>query len=501
MFDSVRLPHKLDKAEFAEVSERLREKLLEAQFELAERKQKSLLLLINGSDGAGKGEVLNRLYEWLDDHTLKTLSYGAPTEEERLRPLEWRYWRDMPAKGHIGLVLGGWHHRLLHHRAQGKISRAAFDSGLEEINRSEEMLRAEGVVIVKVWLHVEDPVAQKRLAKLREGGGRMRRAVVIEWEDIKGARAREKLARYALDLVEKTSTGYAPWAVIAAEDARYRDAAVAELLLAALERANAESGAAPPPAPAPARAPTPEQSSPLPRASLVGSLDLTLRADRESYGDALDSLQERLSELTTSRKFAHRSLVLVFEGNDAAGKGGAILRVRAGLDPRRFRVYGIAAPTDEELARPYLWRFWRHLPRLGHAAIFDRSWYGRVLVERVEGFCARDDWMRAYTEINDFERQMTRARILVIKFWLAISEEEQLARFADRAARPAKRYKITEEDWRNRGKWPQYEEAANEMIDRTNARRAPWTLVESNDKKYSRLKVLRTIVEKLEEEI
>ncbi len=505
MFDSVRLPHKLDKAEFTEVSERLREKLLDAQFEFVERKQKSLLLLINGSDGAGKGEVLNRLYEWLDDHSLETLSYGAPTEEERLRPLEWRYWRDMPAKGRIGLILGGWHHRLLHHRAQGKISRTAFDSGLDEINRSEEMLRAEGVVIVKVWLHVEDSVAQKRLAKLRENGGRMKRAVVIEWEDIKGARAREKLARSALDLVEKTSTGYAPWAVVAAEDARYRDAAVAELLLSALERANAESAAAAPPATSdPTPTPTaqqPAQNPALPRASLVGSLDLTLSTAPNQYRETLDSLQGRLSELTTSRKFAHRGLVLVFEGNDAAGKGGAIRRVRGGLDPRRFRVHGIAAPTDEELDRPYLWRFWRHLPRLGHTTIFDRSWYGRVLVERVEGFCARDDWMRAYTEINDFERQMTRARILVVKFWLAISQEEQLARFSDRAARPAKRYKITEEDWRNRGKWPQYEEAANEMIDRTNARRAPWTLVESNDKKYSRLKVLRTIVERLEEEV
>lgn len=500
MFDSVRLPHKLGKAEFAEVSERLRERLLEAQFEFVERKQKSLILLINGSDGAGKGEVLNRLYEWLDDHSLETLSYGPPTDEERARPLEWRYWRDMPAKGRIGLMLGGWHHRLLHHRARGKISRDAFETGLDEINRSEEMLRAEGVVVLKLWLHVEDSVAQKRLAKLREDGGRLRRAIVVEWDDIKGARAREKLARSALDLIEKTSTGYAPWAVIAAEDARYRDAAVAELLLAALERANAESA----PTPTPTPAPTPEQPGEgplLPRASLVGSLDLSLTADRDGYGAGLEALQDRLSELTTSRKFAHRGLVLVFEGNDAAGKGGAILRVRAGLDPRRFRVHGTAAPTDEELARPYLWRFWRHLPRLGHTAIFDRSWYGRVLVERVEGYCSRDDWMRAYSEINDFERQQARARILVIKFWLAISQEEQLARFSDRAARPAKRYKITEEDWRNRGKWAQYEEAANEMIDRTNARRASWTLVESNDKKYSRLKVLRTIVDRLEEEL
>src|SRR5208337_2256576 len=151
-------------------------------------------------------------------------------------------------------------------------------------------------------------------------------------------------------------------------------------------------------------------------------------------------------------------------------------------------------PTDEEYARPYLWRFWRHIPRLGHVAIFDRSWYGRVLVERVEGLCSREDWMRAYQEINDFEHQLTRAGVAVVKFWLAISQDEQLLRFQEREARPTKRYKLTPEDWRNREKWGRYEEAINEMIDRTSSRRAPWTLVEANDKKFARLKVLRAIV-------
>jgi polyphosphate:AMP phosphotransferase len=497
MFDSVRLPHRLDKEQFAALTERLREKLLDAQFEFAERKRKSILLLINGSDGAGKGEVLNRLYDWLDDHYLETLSYGAPTEEERSRPLEWRYWRDMPAKGRVGLVLGSWHHRVLRDRALGRTSRDAFNTALEQINRAEEMLYQEGVVVVKVWLHMGEEEAHRRLAELREGDGVMRRATVIEWDEIRGAKERARLAKVALELVEKTSTGYAPWEVVAAGDARYRDAAVADLLQRTLERENAEGARALPAHKTPAAATTVG----LPRASLISALDLTQSVDADSYAKSVRALQQRISELTTAKKFSRRGLVLVFEGNDAAGKGGAIRRVRAALDPRRFRVHGVAAPTDEELARPYLWRFWRNIPRQGNVAIFDRSWYGRVLVERVEGLCSEADWMRAYQEINDFEGQLQRARLIVVKFWLAISPEEQLARLKDREARPTKRYKITPEDWRNRDKWPRYEEAANEMIDRTSARRAPWTLVEANDKKYARLKVLRTIVERLGEEV
>ena len=502
MFDSVRLPHRLDKEQFAALSEPLRERLLDAQFELAERKLKTVLLLINGSDGAGKGEVLNRLYDWLDDHYLETLSFGAPTEEERARPLEWRYWRDMPPNGRVGLVLGSWHHRVLRDRVLKRIDRDAFNTALEEMNRVEEMLYRENVVVIKVWLHVAEEEARRRLAKKREAKGAGRPPTVIEWDEIHGAEERARLARTALEMVEKTSTGYAPWEVVAAEDARYRDAAVADLLLRTLERENAESALAPPPPKPPAPKP-PAAASPvaLPRASLISALDLTQSVDADAYAAALGDLQQRLAELTTSKKFSRRGLVVVFEGNDAAGKGGAIRRVRAALDPRRFRVHGVAAPTDEEHARPYLWRFWRNIPRLGNVAIFDRSWYGRVLVERVEGLCSRDDWMRAYQEINDFEGQLARSGLTIVKFWLAISADEQLARLKDREARATKRYKITPEDWRNREKWPLYEEATNEMIDRTSARRAPWTLIEANDKKFARLKVLRTIVERLEEEL
>ncbi len=496
MFDSVNLPHRLSDKAFEKAARPLREKLLDAQFDLAQRKNKTLLVLLNGSDGAGKGEILNHIYEWLDDHYLETLSYGAPSQEEASRPPEWRYWRDMPAKGRIGLMLGSWHHRILRARALGELGRNEFAAALAEINRLEEMLTLEGVVLVKIWLHMDDKEARRRLKKVREQGGAQRHATVIEWDAIKTAKARARFRRAALELVEETSTGPAPWALVAAADKNYRNVAVAEVLLQALERAHAESSQAK--AVIGAKRPVTESAIAPDKVNLISALDMKRRLNAHVYARELRQLQTRLSELTTGEDFKRRGLVLVFEGNDAAGKGGAIRRVRAALDPRRFRVHGAAAPTEEERARPYLWRFWRNMPRLGDTAIFDRSWYGRVLVERVEGFCSQDDWMRAYAEIDDFERQLHRAGLLVIKCWLAISKEEQIARFDARQALAIKRYKITPEDWRNRDKWIEYEEAACEMIDRTGSHHAPWTLIEANDKKFARVKVLTTIVERLE---
>jgi AMP-polyphosphate phosphotransferase len=492
MFESARLPHVMTKDEFEAAETRLRELLLDAQFEVAEQKRAAIMVLINGSDGAGKGEVVNRLYDWLDDHVVETLSYGKPTDEERARPGSWRYWRDMPGKGRVALVLGSWHHRLLRNRALGRLDKNAYDNALEDMIRSEEMLRREGVHLLKIWLHMDDREAQKRLEKLREAHGALRRPAVIEGDEIEGAKARARLVDAALEMIEKTSTGNAPWAVVPASDPHYRDAAAGDLLLQTLKSAAAGDPALPS-----TRAVAAPDSA-LPRPSLASTLDLAKTADRETYSQDLRDLQRRLTEASTAKSFRDKGLVLVFEGNDAAGKGGAIRRVREALDPRRFRVNGVAAPTDEERARPYLWRFWRNLPRRGDVAIFDRSWYGRVLVERVEGFAAPQDWMRAYQEINDFERQLGETGYLVVKFWLAISQDEQLRRFQDREAKAFKRYKLTPDDWRNREKWGLYEQAMTDMIDRTSSRSAPWTLVEANDKKFARLKVLRTIVERLE---
>jgi polyphosphate kinase 2 (PPK2 family) len=234
---------------------------------------------------------------------------------------------------------------------------------------------------------------------------------------------------------------------------------------------------------------------------VLSELDLKLKLADKPYQDQLAHWQGRLSELVRDERFKGRSLVCAFEGADAAGKGGAIRRIGVAMDARQYQVTPVAAPTEEERAQPHLWRFWRHLPRKGHVAIFDRTWYGRVLVERVEGFCSENDWLRAYSEINDFEHEMVDAGVIVVKFWLQISQEEQLSRFKAREAIEFKRFKITEEDWRNRDKWDAYQQAICDMVERTSTGNAPWTLVEANDKNYARVKILRVLCQRIEAEL
>jgi AMP-polyphosphate phosphotransferase len=492
MFESAKLEHKLDKAAFKALEPKLREDLLNAQFELVEGRRKAVLVLVNGLDGAGKGGVANRLYEWMDPHYVQTMAYGRPGDEERARPLLWKYWRDLPARGRIGIVLGSWYHAALHARATGASDAARFSAALQAINQFEMMLEAEGVVVIKLWLQLEAEEAAGRLKKARGKAG-YTRPIVEEWAEIDTPEERQRLVEAALEMARVTSTGESPWHIVPAADARYRDVAVAQILLETVRRANGDSARA-----APATSPQPAGNAiDLPKRSILGALDLGRSLAAEEYEARLERAQQRLTELTTNRAFRKVGLVCVFEGSDAAGKGGAIGRVRQALDPRRFQVHQIAAPSDEESARPYLWRFWRRLPARGHVAFFDRSWYGRVLVERVEGFAAEADWRRAYAEVNDFELQLDEARYIIVKFWLAISQEEQLRRFKAREATPFKRFKITPEDWRNREKWPLYEAAVTEMIDRTSTPYAPWTLVESEDKRFGRIKVIETIVQRL----
>jgi polyphosphate:AMP phosphotransferase len=491
MFDSALLKNTLDKETFLKLEPGLREDLLEAQFELAQAKSRAILVLINGADGAGKGDVLNRLYAWLDAHFLETLTYGAESDVERNRPPIWKYWRDMPPRGRIGIVLGSWYHDCLYQRASGQLSVAEFSRVMIEINRFEAMLHAEGVTLIKLWLHVDPDVSRRRIKKLKRDG-HYTRPVVREWAGLQDEAEQRRLTEAALATIEITSVGYAPWHVIPAADNHYRDIAVGTLLLDTLRRTVT------PPIAAPAPLSRPKSSVELPRASVLSSLDLTKTLSRAEYDKRIKSARERITEIASAKGFAKTGVVCVFEGNDAAGKGGAILRVRESLDPRQFRVHPISAPSDEEKARPYLWRFWRQIPARGNVAIFDRSWYGRVLVERVEGFCSREDWERAYSEINGFEAQLHRANYVIVKYWMAISQSEQLRRFKEREATAYKRHKITDEDWRNREKWPLYEEAVTDMVDRTSLPHAPWTLIAAEDKYFARVSVLEQLADQLE---
>jgi polyphosphate:AMP phosphotransferase len=297
-------------------------------------------------------------------------------------------------------------------------------------------------------------------------------------------------------MMRVTGTDRAPWIPVNAANKYYRGLTVGKTILNAMRaRLDQPQPAEASPVTAPLAVPDVDQKT------VLSELDLSLKLEKEDYKKQLSQYQDRLNELVWSKKFRKRSLVLVFEGNDAAGKGGSIRRVIEFLDPRRYRVNQFAAPTDEEKAQPYLWRFWRRLPGRGHIAIFDRSWYGRVLVERVEGFCSEADWRRAYSEINDFENEMAEAGSVVAKFWLAIDKDEQEARFKAREETGYKRYKITDEDWRNREKWDEYAVAVCDMIDLTSTSVAPWTLVEANDKYYARVKVLKTICEQIEKNL
>ncbi|MFS8037088.1 polyphosphate:AMP phosphotransferase [Xanthobacter sp. AM11] len=491
MFESAKFEHRLDKTAFKALEPSLREDLLNAQFQLIEQSRRSLMVLVHGPDGAGKGAVLNRLYGWLDVRKLQTLTFDMPCADED-RPPMWKYWRELPPFGQIGIMLGSWYHAPLCKRALKQMGRADFMSALEEIQRFEAMLHAEGVSLLKIWLYLDPEEARSRLKALTHGA--YQRPVVREWAEFETERERERMEVATEEAARATSTETAPWHVVPAADGEYRDAMAGSLLLEKLRAMAQEPEPAPQPLPPnPTRVP-----GPLPAFSILSTLDLTQRLDEDQYDAQLARAQSRITRITNGTAFSRAGLVIAFEGSDAAGKSSTIMRLRHALDPRRFRVHPIAAPSDEERARPYLWRFWRHIPAHGRTAIFDRSWYGRVLVERVEGLCGPDDWGRAYGEINDFEGQLTRAGYVVVKFWLAISQEEQARRFEARETIAYKRFKLTPEDWRNREKWPLYEAAVTEMVDRTSTRDAPWTLVEAEDKHFARVKVLRTVADRLE---
>lgn len=489
MFESAEIGHCIDKDVFDAEEPALREALLEAQYELKARARFPLIILINGIEGAGKGETVKLLNEWMDPRLIEVRTFDEKTDEELARPPAWRYWRALPPKGRTGVFFGNWYSQMLQGRVQGDFKNAVLDQAIAGAERLEQMLCDEGALIIKFWFHLSKQQMKARLKALADDPLHSWRISPLDWQQ---SRTYDRFVRYGERVLRRTSRDYAPWHIIEGVDPYYRSLAVGRIILEALQSALAKDV----PPTSPGHSPRPGRS--LDQRSLLGSLDLTLRLDKDDYQRQLVAEQARLSGLLRHKKMRRHALVAVFEGNDAAGKGGAIRRVAAALDPRQYRIVPIAAPTEEERAQPYLWRFWRHIPARGKFTVFDRSWYGRVLVERVEGFCPPSDWMRAYGEINDFEEQLRDAGIVVVKFWLSIDQQTQLERFEAREAVPFKRFKITEEDWRNREKWDQYAEAVGDMVDRTSTTIAPWTLVEANDKRWARVKVLRTINEALE---
>ena len=489
MFESASLSHRIEKAAYKREEPILRQALLNAQYDLKQNGKFAALILIAGVEGAGKGEMVNLLNEWMDPRHIEVHGFSEPSDEESERPRVWRYWRALPPKGKIGVFFGAWHTQPIVNRAMGLSSEGQFDQEISEILRLERMLVDEGVLLLKFWFHLSRPQQKKRLHELEKDPVTSWRVTKNDWILFKNY---DSFARVCEPFVRKTSTAEAPWLVVSGADARYRSLTVGRTLLAAM-RERLDDKVAPQ---------LPDRTPPLlpaiDKLNVLRALQLDQTLSKNAYIKQLEEWQGRLNRLFRDPRMKQMSVVGVFEGNDAAGKGGAIRRITSALDARAYQTISVAAPTEEERAQPYLWRFWRHIPRRGRFAIFDRSWYGRVLVERVEGFCKEADWMRAYPEINDFEQQLMQHNVLVVKFWLATSKEEQYQRFKAREKVAFKRFKITDEDWRNRKKWDQYETAICDMVDRTSTNVAPWTLVEANNKYYARLKVLRTLADAVE---
>ena len=503
MFEAAEVGSRIPKAEYKARVPELRGSLLDAQQELRRLAAFPVIVLLAGLDTAGRGETANLLNEWMDPRWIVTRAWGEPSDEERERPPFWRYWRALPPKGRVGLYLNAWYDPAVQDRVERRCGKAAYETQLDRIASFEKGLADDGAIILKFWLHLAPESQRKRLKAFAKDPLRRWRVTKREWRNY---RQHDRIKQAAERAIRLTSTEPAPWHIVEGADEAYRNLVVATHVRDAVRagidsverRARRGRGSAlqRPPKTSPDRlAATLDHAAK--RYSVLSTLDLTQQIDKKRFRVELEKQQGRLNLLQRKARDRGLSAIAVFEGWDAAGKGGVIRRVTHALDARDYAVIPIAAPTDEERAHHYLWRFWRHLSRAGRLTIFDRSWYGRVLVERVERFATPEEYTRAYGEVNHFEEQLVEHGILVTKFWLHISKAEQLRRFRERQQTPHKQWKITDEDWRNRRKWDDYEMAVNEMVARTSTRRAPWVLVEANDKNFARIKVIRTVADRM----
>lgn len=475
------------KPDYSRLVPALRDDLLAVQLEARQLAKFSVAMIVTGVPAAGRSETMNKLLDWLDPKYLTVRAFGADDVDKEF-PAMWRYWRALPAFGRIAFYFYGWYGPYLDcelHDSRKAKRRAQRQ--LERIRQLETMLAADGVRVIKIHLDLDADTQRRRLKKLR--ADKLTRWRVTP-EDLWLAR-HHKAVRKAIERCLKASDRPpARWHLIDGSDENHRELRVGEILrdelLVGVQHAQKTLRA---------RATKAWKSSArLPRTRIR-------KVDDAAYHQELERLQGQLALLTRRAKFRKRGLVLAFEGMDAAGKGGAIQRITHALDARQYQVVPVSAPTPQERLYPYLWRFWRDVPERGHITIFDRSWYGRVLVERVRGFAAPPDWRRAYAEIIEFERQLLESGLVVAKFWLQVSKAEQLRRFKTRDEDPLKRFKVDAEDWTNRTFYDAYQAAAAEMIQRTDSPAAPWTVVPADDKKSARLQVLRVVCETLEKSL
>ena len=493
MLEKIDLSKKVDKKTYRRVMDEAEEKL-----GLLQRECKDagipVILVFEGMGAAGKGVQINRLIQALDPRGFDVYACDRPTEDEQMRPFLWRYWTKTPAKGRIAVFDRSWYRSVQVDRFDGLTREDKLGDAYQDILSFEKQLCDDGTVIMKFFLYIDKDEQKKRFKKLEGSKETSWRVTEEDWNRNKDF---DRYLKMNEEMLEKTDTDYAPWVIIEAVD---KDYAALKIVSTVMDRLEYELEH---------RRPEDEKTAQRQESKtrerfkngVLSGIDLSKSLTEEEYKTRLKKLQKRLAELHSELYRLRIPVVIGFEGWDAGGKGGAIKRLTSNLDPRGYRVNPTAAPNDIEKVHHYLWRFWNNVPKAGHIAVFDRTWYGRVMVERIEGFCSEAEWRRAYQEINEMESHMANAGAVVLKFWLHIDKDEQERRFRERQANPAKQWKITDEDWRNREKWDQYEEAVNEMLIRTSTTYAPWIVVEGNDKRYARVKVLQTVVDALEKKI
>lgn len=493
MLENIDLNKTIEKEVYKKLFPNLELKLGEIQRRLNNLKI-PVMIVFEGWDASGKGTLINELILPLDPRGFKVYGINPPNEEESLRPFLWRFWTKTPQRGRIAVFDTSWYGTNLHERVNGNIKDNKWKQNINEIKSFERQLCDDGYAIIKFFLHISKKEQKERLEAIQEDAAMSWKVTEEDW---KRHKKYDKYQTRIEEMVEKTDTDYAPWTIVEAHEKRFAVVKVFTTVIEALEKKIKlfEDNKS--------KEKDKEIKNELKElnTSILDGIDLSKDICEKEYKDRLEKYQSRIREIEHEMYIKRKPLVILYEGWDAAGKGGNIRRLTKSMDPRGYEVVPIAAPNDLEKVHHYLWRFWNSIPKAGHITVFDRTWYGRVLVERVEGFCSEEEWKRAYNEINEMEEHLVNSGSVLVKFWLHIDKEEQLRRFEERKEIEYKQWKITDEDWRNREKWDKYKEAVDEMLFRTSTTIAPWTVIESNSKYFARLKTLKTIIDAMEKNL
>ncbi len=485
MLYNIHFPERPEEDELKMRLKAAREKLASQQMLLTEHKI-PVLVLTEGWGTAGKGSLIGQIIQNIDPRFFKVATMDMPDEEESRKPFLCRYFSRIPEAGKFMFLDSGWMDEVTGKRLHGNMNQKTYEQRIDSIKRFERQLTDNGYLVIKLFCHIGKKEQQKRIDMLEKDiDTRWRVSEHDKWQNKHYDKCMEVFDRY----LEDTNASSAPWYVIDAKSKKWAELQALDILTQGIEIALQNQSLA---------VPLLQNVFPLAKMPKLAEIALDQGVEDKEYKEELSKLQDQLRDLHNRLYRKKVPVVIAYEGWDAAGKGGNIKRITQALDPRGFEVHPIASPEPHEKARHYLWRFWTRLPKTGHIAIFDRSWYGRVMVERLEGFCSENDWKRAYNEINEFEKELHDWGAVIIKFWVQIDKDTQLARFNDRQNTPGKQWKITDEDWRNREKWDDYETAVNEMIQKTSTSYAPWHILESVDKKYARLKALKIVIEELQ---